>query len=152
MPDLVTHTAAAYFLSHRNRGQSRRALFLLGAILPDLLARPIYILFPNLFFYTVAIHTPVFMFIFTLLVCEFFPRHRRRVVFVSLSAGIIVHFMMDLFQRHLLTGYYWLFPFSWRSFEIPLFWPETPVRLIPLWGALVLITEAVIFLRKPSNR
>ncbi len=148
MPDLVTHTAAAYFLSRSRRFEQVRALFYLGALLPDLLARPIYILFPKLFFFTVAIHTPAFMIIVTLLFSEFFPGKSRSAAATWLFAGIMLHFMLDFFQRHLLTGYYWLFPFSWRSFELPLFWPETPVRFIPLWIALIAATEAALFLRK----
>ncbi len=148
MPDLVTHTAAAYFLSRSRRFEQFRALFYLGAVLPDLLARPIYILFPKLFFFTVAIHTPVFMIIFTLLFSEFFSRKNRASAAAFLFAGITLHFFMDFFQRHLWTVYYLLFPFSWRSFELPLFWPETPVRFIPVWIVLVAGTELALFVRK----
>jgi len=148
MPDLITHSAAAYFLSRSNRAAHYRTFFYIGAILPDVLARPVYILFPKLFFFTVAIHTPLFMLVFVLLFSEFFRAEARRPVILFTLAGVALHFFMDFFQRHVLTGYYWFFPFSWRSVEIPLFWPETPVRFIPLWIALLLGTELFFFWRR----
>jgi hypothetical protein len=151
MPDLVTHTAAAYFLSRNTKSARIRVFFYMGAVLPDILARPIYILWPDLFFYTVAIHTPAFMIVFILLFAEFFPQYLRKTVAVFTLAGVGLHFLMDLFQQHLLTGYYWLFPFSWNSFEIALFWPETPVRLIPLWTALILATEFVSYIYRRAS-
>ncbi len=148
MPDLITHSAAAYFLSRDKRMAHYRAFFYIGAILPDVLTRPVYILFPKLFFFTVAIHTPVFMLVAVLFFSEFFRAEIKRPVALFTLAGVALHFLMDVFQRHLLTGYYWFFPFSWRSVEIPLFWPETPVRFIPLWIALVLGTELMLYWRR----
>ena len=148
MPDLITHTAAAYFLSRPNGMARYRAFFYIGAVLPDVLARPVYILFPKLFFFTVAVHTPAFMLVFVLLFSEFFRAETRRSVVMLTLAGVALHFIMDFFQRHLLTGYYWFFPFSWRSIEVPLFWPETPVRFIPLWIALVAGAEMFLSWRR----
>ena len=151
MPDLITHSAAAFFLTRHKRAMRYRAFFYIGAILPDVLARPVYIVFPKLFFFPVAVHTPVFMLATVLLFSEFFrPEIKRPVVQFTLS-GVALHFLMDFFQRHLLTGYYWFFPFSWKSIEIPLFWPETPVRFIPLWIALVLGTELISIWRRRTG-
>ncbi|MBN1559266.1 hypothetical protein JW998_03405 [candidate division KSB1 bacterium] len=150
MPDLVTHTAAAYFLSRHRCFQRYRVLFYLGTILPDILARPIHIIFPQLYFYSVAIHTPIFMAIFTLFFSEFFRKDRWAVV-KFLGAGIVVHFALDLLQKHLAAGYYWFFPFSWKSFEIGLFWPEDFVSLIPLWCVLVLAAEILQRLKEHSS-
>ena len=144
MPDLVTHSAAAYFLSRHHSFDRYRVLFYLGTILPDILSRPIHIIFPQLYSYTIAIHTPLFMAIFTLFFCEFFQPELRHIVAKYLGAGIVLHFFLDMFQKHLSDGYYWFFPFSWKSFEIGMFWPETPVRLIPLWCVLVLSTEVLL--------
>ena len=148
MPDLVTHTAAAYLISRSNRFERFRVLFYVGTILPDILARPIYILWPKLFYYTIAIHTPVFMLVFTLLLVEFFPSTSRKSARLYLLAGIVLHFLLDLFQRHLLTGYYWFFPFSWASFELGLFWPEEPLQLLPLWLGMIFVVEFGIRLYK----
>ena len=151
MPDLVTHTAAAYFVARNKKMTRYRALFYLGVILPDVLARPMYILWPELFFYTIAIHTPVFMIVFVLLLSEFFPSSERRNVVGFVLAGVTLHFLMDLFQRHLLTGYYWFFPFSWIDFEVPLFWPETPLQLIPAWIAFAAASEMFMYFRRKRS-
>ena len=144
MPDLVTHTAAAYFLTRPRFFQRFRILFYLGTILPDILARPVHILFPELYLYSVAIHTPIFMFIVTLLFGELVHPSISKQAMLYLCAGIMLHFFLDLFQKHLTAGYYWFFPFSWTSFEVGLFWPEAPVRLIPMWLLLVLGIELVL--------
>jgi hypothetical protein len=152
MPDLVTHTAAAYFLVRSPRFQRFRVLFYLGTILPDLLARPLHILWPQLLFYTLAVHTPIFMLIFCLMLSEFFAQPLRRTVFAYLYAGVVLHFLLDALQRHLGDGYYWLFPFSWKSFEIGLFWPETSVTYIPLWLLLIVTVEGVLWARRKIHR
>lgn len=151
MPDLVTHAAAAYFLTRHGSFQRFRVFFYLGAILPDILARPIHILFPQLYLYTIAIHTPLFMILFALLFSEFFNRSIRLQVIKFLLFGLLSHFLLDLFQKHLGDGYYWFFPFSWTSFEIGLFWPELPVRLIPVWLFLVAVTEITMRLKRRST-
>ncbi len=148
MPDLVTHAAAAYFITRPSRFRDLRVLFYLGTILPDLLSRPLHILWPHLHLYTIAAHTPLFMLIFCLLLSELFPPSMRRAVFGYSFAGAALHFALDLFQRHLGDGYYWLFPFSWRSFELGWLWPETSIRFIPIWLALILILELFLQLGK----
>lgn len=152
MPDLVTHTAAAYFLARSPRFQRFRVLFYLGTILSDLLARPLYIIWPQFFFYTVAIHTPIFMMMFCLLLSEFFAPPLRRTVFAYLCTGVVLHFLLDVLQRHLGDGYYWFFPFSWKSFEIGLFWPETPIAYIPLWVLIMVAFESVLLFKKKIKR
>ncbi len=147
MPDLITHTAVAYFASRPRSCARYRAIFYLGTILPDLLSRPLYILKPELFVYAAAIHTPIFLTAFCLLLAELFNETIRRGTRISLLAGVGLHLFLDLLQRHVAAGYFWLFPFSWKSFEIGWFWPETPLSLAPLWISLVLATEAIIRLR-----
>jgi hypothetical protein len=151
MPDLVTHTAAAYFLVRSPGFQRFRVLFYLGTILPDLLARPLHILWPQLLFYTLAIHTPFFMLIFCLMLSEFFAQPLCRTIFTYLYAGVVLHFLLDALQRHLGDGYYWLFPFSWKSFEIGLFWPETLVTFIPLWLLLIITMEGILWIIRKTR-
>ncbi len=152
MPDLITHTAAAYFIIRSQRWQKYRTLFYLGAILPDILSRPFYILFPKLFKLTTAVHTPIFVVIFCLLLSQLFEQSLRKAVFWALSIGSSLHFSMDLCQRHLIGGYFWLFPFSWRTFEFGLFWPEDTVRLIPVWLGLILASEGILWWKNKRNQ
>ncbi|RPH89499.1 MAG: hypothetical protein EHM72_03205 [Calditrichaeota bacterium] len=150
MPDLITHSIAAYWLLRLPRFARFRVIFYLGTILPDILARPIHILWPQLSLYSVAIHTPVFMVVCALLAAEFFAPALRTTIRTFLLLGIGLHFFLDFFQIHLGDGYYWFFPFSWKSFEIGLFWPETSIRLLPLW--LILIAGFELTLRLIKSR
>ncbi len=150
MPDLITHGAFAYAATRSPRFDRFRVIFYLGTILPDLITRPFYIINPHLYPYTVAVHTPIFMILFCLLVAEFFIEPLRKPVRLYLLAGVFLHFFLDFFQRHIETGYLWLFPFSWKTFEIGLFWPETPLMLTPLWLALIAVYEAIRLLRKKA--
>ena len=148
MPDLLTHYTAAYFLTPKRLFPRHRVLVYLGTILPDVITRPIYILMPSLERYTVAIHTPVFMLIFCLLLSEFFQSPKSAKVRAFLLFGVGLHFFLDFFQRHFIGGYYWLFPFSWDYFEIGLFWPETPLLLSPLWLLMIAVSEGWLYLQK----
>ncbi len=148
MPDLLTHFTAAYLITRPWLVERFRAIFYLGTVLPDLVSRPLYILFPKLAIYTVACHTPIFVLFFCLLLAELFvPQIRRQVLFFLLT-GATLHFLLDALQKHLFGGYYWFFPFSWQSGEIGLFWPEDPLRFIPLWLLLIVVTELAIAVGK----
>lgn len=149
MPDLITHSAFSYLVSRSNRFDRFRILFYIGTVLPDVLSRPIYIINPFWYPYSTAVHTPVFLTLFCLLAAEFFAADLRRSVRLYLLAGVYVHFLLDFFQRHIETGYLWLFPFSWSTFEIGLFWPETPLMLTPLWLLGVALAEMIHYLRAP---
>ncbi|NOY58612.1 MAG: hypothetical protein GXO75_06730 [Calditrichaeota bacterium] len=148
MPDLITHTAAAYFIMRPGKFARFRVAFYVGTILPDILSRPFYILKPELYRYTIAIHTPVFIVLFCFLFAEFFNREIRKDVRNFLLLGAALHFFLDLFQRHLLTGYLWFFPFSYKSFEIGLYWPETPLYFIPLWVGIIFVIEGMRYFRQ----
>lgn len=151
MPDLVTHTAAVYLVGRPFLEKDKRVLLYLGAILPDLLVRPFYILFPRLYFYTLAVHTPVFMAVFLALAIEFFKPGMRKKALEFLALGIFSHFILDLLQKHISSGYFWFFPFSWHSFEIGLFWPHQTLPFIPVWLFSVLIIELIIQMRRRKN-
>jgi len=147
MADLMTHFALAYGLVRFSRFVRFRVIFYLGTILPDLLSRPFYILRPELYPYTVAVHTPLFMLVTCFAVAEFFQQEIRPQVRHFLLAGAGLHFLVDLFQRHLVNGYLWFYPFSWDSFEISWYWPHEPLRFIPLWIALICAVELFMWIR-----
>lgn len=133
MPDLVTHVVAGYGLQ-RAVWPRLSAWFLVGAVLPDILTRPFTILWPGSFWWTMPLHTPMGL----LLVCAAIALLTRRTgsVFGNLGAGALLHLFLDLFQVHLAGSYYLLFPFSWRSVEVDLIWPETTLYLLPAWIAI----------------
>ncbi|MBN2357032.1 hypothetical protein JXO59_13025 [candidate division KSB1 bacterium] len=148
MPELVTHAFSAYFLGYHRWFRPVRWIFYFAVLLPDLLSRPLYILRPQWVGYTVAVHTPIFAFGVCLLLAELFAASIRNRVRWALLSGCALHFLLDLFQRHLESGYIWLFPFSWESFEIGLFWPEAPLRLVPIWIGLMILFELIWWQRQ----
>lgn len=143
MPDLVTHTAIAYLLSNHDRFFRYRAFFYLGTILPDIITRPFYILKPELYGYTTGLHTPIFIFFLILLFSELFRKEFSRYVRIYMLSGALLHFVLDAFQRHLVGGYFWIFPFSFKSYNWGLFWPDTAVQIFPFWIALIAIIEVI---------
>ncbi len=151
MADLLTHFALGYATSRHRSFADMRAIYYLGIILPDVITRPIYILFPGLFNYTIAMHTPVFLVILCLFLAEFFQPQIRSLVFKYLFAGVIVHLLLDSIQRHFIGGYYWLFPFSWKTYEWGLYWADAPLRWIPLWVILIAGYELFIRLHRHNN-
>jgi hypothetical protein len=148
MPDLVTHFAAAYFLKVPNRWSRFRVPFYLGALLPDLLARPLSIIFPTISYVADSLHTPVVSVIVCLLIAQFFEREIRSGVRINLLLGIFLHFALDLLQKHITASYYWFFPVSWKSFELGLFWPEDSLKVVPVLVILLIIVETLIQVQK----
>jgi hypothetical protein len=151
MPDLLTHVIVAQACRKGVQSGSLTAWFLLGTVLPDILTRPFNILFPSLFWFFMPLHTPTGLFFVCLSVSQFCPALRRRSAFYNLLGGATLHLLLDLFQKHIAGSYYLFFPFSWRSFEIGLLWPEESLYLLPLWigGGLFLGVRALLRWRQP---
>jgi len=132
MPDLITHVAGAY-LAKRSLGIAGKAsLFYLGAILPDLLSRPVHIVWPALFPSTQPLHSPIGVFLSCWLIALFFREDQRRTVFWLLGGGSLVHFLFDMLQKHLVGGYAWFYPFSFHFYSFGFIRPEDPLYFLPL--------------------
>lgn len=144
MPDLITHSLVSRLLLC-GRLKKYLLFFLIGTILPDVLSR-----IPNFFirscyrcsWFITVLHSPVIVILFILILVLLFPKNRLG-IFLSLTFGMFFHFCLDLFQRHLGGGYYWFFPFSFRFWELGLFWPETSLEFIPYLVLATLIVYGV---------
>ena len=152
MPDLITHTAGAYLLKKGCRITGFIVLLYLGAMLPDLVSRPLHIFWPRTIWAAQALHSPVGVFLVCWLVSLFFRVDQRKSVFGLLFAGSVLHGLMDVLQKHLIGGYMWFFPFSTRSFPGGLFWPDTSVRLLPYTILLVAIVFVISCWKKSRNK
>jgi len=151
MPDLVTHFTVAYCFTRPARWARFRVIFYLGTILPDLITRPLYILFPSTAYYVYSLHSPIMIVIVSLLISQIFERNIRRHVLLFLLLGTALHFVLDLLQKQVLDAYYWLFPFSWKTCNLGLFWPEDALTLLPVWVCLIIIVESTIQFRNRSS-
>jgi hypothetical protein len=131
MPDLVTHLCSAQ-LARRGLFGRFFPLFALGAILPDILSRPAHILFPATYGFVHPFHSPVVCILYCAFIALLFVPALRRASFTCLLAGVALHLALDAFQKQLGPEYLWLFPFSWRSGCIGLFWPEQALFFLPV--------------------
>ena len=152
MPDLITHVAFTHLVKRpfELRGNDNnifpfRVLLYLGTIIPDILTRPWYIIFPATKSWTACLHTPFCALIFCGLLTLFFDTVIQKRVFLNLSAGVLLHFLLDFFQSHIIGTNYWLFPFSWKHVGYGLFSPGDIIPLIPLWLVIILIVEITIY-------
>ena len=161
MPELVTHTLAATFIRHSSRRQFPMLLF--GAVLPDLLNRGVgtllgWILKPELLapedipisWYLTHFHTPIGLVVTIYGITLLFEESLRRSVFCWMGTGVVLHFALDGLQRTLPegVGYFWLFPFTWYSETLGVFWPEDSLYGIPGFIALLLLWEWRLWRRK----
>ena len=128
MPDLATHVLSGFFVI---RPRSYRELFFIGLVLPDVLGRFPMLFYKNSYWAIAPGHTPVGVLLASYLVSFLFEPALRRTVFKNLLLGASVHLFLDLLQRHVSPAYYWFFPFSWKTFEIPLFWPDQSIYAVP---------------------
>lgn len=151
MPDLLTHSAAAHLAARRWFPRPAAILFVVGTMLPDVLSRPFYILFPILHWWVMPLHTPVGMAIVCWIITGWFKPEDRKTVFIALFAGAIFHFLLDAPQQHIAAGYFWLFPFSWTTYEWGLWWSEDTVQIVPWVILLVAIVEIILYRRKAKR-
>jgi len=141
MPDLVTHLSIAYLLKRWTTVLEYSAVFYLGTILPDILTRSFYILFPNTYWVVLPLHAPIPLFFVCCLITYLFDEKLRKGVLMSLASGVFLHLVLDFFQKHIEPEFLLLFPFSWKAFELGLFWAEDSLYTIPFWIFLILIVE-----------
>jgi hypothetical protein len=158
MPDLITHAAIAHLarrpFEFRNPSANPvplRILFYIGVMLPDLMSRPWYILFPALHDWVIAFHTPFGMLVACAFASLLFERRLRKRAFGWLFLGTILHFITDCLQKQVTGNNFWLFPLSWKNFGVGLFWAGEAIPFVPVWIALVLLME-FFFHWKKSNR
>lgn len=148
MPDLITHVCSAQLL----RCVSRIGLFpvfALGVILPDLISRPCHIIFPRTYWYVAPFHSPLVCVLYCALISLIFVPGIRRACFFSLSAGVGLHLLLDSFQKQMGPMYYWLFPLSWKSGSLGLFWPEEALFFLPV--TIAITAGITLFMRWGSR-
>jgi hypothetical protein len=60
--------------------------------------------------------------------------------------------LLDTPQKHIAAGYFWLFPFSWTTYEWGWWWSEDSVRIVPWVILLVAIMEILIYFQTQKRR
>lgn len=148
MPDLLTHAAVAHLAGRRWFPHPAAILFTVGTMLPDVLSRPFYIMFPVLHWWVMPLHTPVGIALVCWMATGLFKNVDRKTVFMALFAGAVFHFLLDAPQQHVAAGYFWLFPFSWSTYEWGLWWSEDSVPYVPFIVLIVAFVEIFLYLHQ----
>ena len=149
MPDLVSHALGGYvFKKATGERLPLLSLVLLGAILPDLVDKPLTLFFPTYQYYIIASHSLPVLICICAILSIFLTRPAPKLVFFSLLVGCISHLALDALQYNLQGIYYpYLAPFSYVQLGFPLFLSENFLAFIGLFGSLVL---AILILEKIS--
>jgi len=149
MPDLLTHSLSVYLFRYKLKKFT--SIILVGAVLPDVFARIPGVLLPHraiINWAQTALHTPSAVLIICYLLSLFFSQPLRKNVFSLLVLGSLCHLFLDLLQKTLTVGYFWLFPFSFKSFSLPFIWPnDTTILTLPL-----LVVNLIVYVRYIRNR
>ena len=159
MPALITHMAVShivrrpYELAQKDKNlMPFRSLFYLGTILPDILTRPFYIIFPATFDWTYPFHTLLGMGLTILLISQFFDASIRKRVFLNLTGGMGLHFLADALQVQIHGNNFWLFPFSWKNFSYGIATASQMITYIPYWIVAIILFEVVIYWIQKSRQ
>lgn len=149
MPDWISHILFAIILIEIF-SIKRKSLVILGALLPDMIIKfellslilPIDKYFINSFL--LPFHTPIGMFLFTILLVPFFNFDHYK-TYLSLFIGWSSHLMLDTTNKHMIIGENQLFfPFSWKNFEFSLFWPNQYYYIILI---LIFVLIAILLIK-----
>jgi len=135
MPDLITHLCITQ-IARRLFRLTSFPLLALGAIMPDILSRPFHILIPAAYWFVAPMHSPLVCLCYCSAISLLFARGIRRACFVSLCTGVALHLALDSLQDQVAPMYFWLFPFSWKSWWGGLFWSEQALFFLPVSLAL----------------
>lgn len=152
MPDLITHMAVSHIVRRpyelARKGKTVfpfRSLFYLGTILPDILTRPLYIVFPATFNWTYPFHTLLGMGLIILIISQLFNSGIQKRVFINLTGGTVLHFIVDALQVQMHGNNFWLFPFSWKNFNYGITTAGKMIEYIPFWILAIIILEGGIY-------
>ena len=74
MPDLISHIGFGYLVGARYKSRGWMALFLMATILPDVVTRTVYIVFPSMYWFIKPLHTPLGIFLLALLLSGIFEK------------------------------------------------------------------------------
>lgn len=149
MPDLLTHLLFALILGEIFNIK-KRSLVVLGALLPDLIAKLDLILFYlgiNDIFSFASFHTPFMVFLVTILISRLFQYPQRHILF-PISLGFLSHFALDLTMKHYAAyGVRLLFPLTMYNYSFQLFWPDQSIYLLAFG---ILVYSVILSVKKYS--
>ena len=153
MPDLFAHFMSGYLPTRYSKTRRYDALFIFGAMLPDIVTRIPEILFYRFFHFPVydfleALHTPISLIIICYLLSFLFEEIERWKSFLFLFLGSLLHITLDLMQEQFFHATYMpLFPLSFDTFQWKLFDYNDSMRIFPILLIVWLSLRIILLLR-----
>lgn len=149
MPDWLSHLFIGLIICSLFNLKPK-SLVLLGSLLPDFLFKittiGFFIKIPTSFIYWffAPMHTPIGSFLMALAITPLFRfKYKKTLLFISI--GLVTHFAADSLVKFFLkcSQLILLFPFSWKSFSLPLIWADQYYMIlfasIFIYGLIILI-------------
>lgn len=131
MPDWMSHLLIGLIVAELF-GIRKKSLVLLGALMPDLIAKFFLLFFYLGFWNNIGLdsfHTPIMCFLLAILISPLFMYDKIRTIFL-VSIGLITHFLSDLIIRHFESGIRLFFPFYMRFYRLDVIWPEQSIYVL----------------------
>lgn len=151
MPDVLSHVLSAQLFRETVVKRATAAGLFVGVVFPDLLHTPPMNalgqldragLIPDPVFSLVGpSHSAFFLALWAALIALMIEASRRRVMFLSVYSGMLLHLFLDLFQRKPDTGYLTFYPFSPKPVCFHVVWGDYWIWwLVGLVCALTLLS------------
>lgn len=143
MPEWMTHIIIGYLIAEGLR-VDKKSLVLLGALIPDLITK-----FIMVFRYFIPLPTLSPLIVFhipigsLLLAVAISPLFREKNATYLLSVGVLSHLLLDTTLK--FSGVMYLWPLSWKSYALNIFWTESAY---PLMISLILLSVYLIAVRR----
>jgi hypothetical protein len=138
MPDLFTHLVAARVPGAFVRDRRLQALLVIGTFLPDFASKGFFWVLDAGEDFAHGTHSILGVVLVSYLAALFIEESIRRPGFFLLTAGGLIHILVDLIKCYLGNGAVaLLLPFSAKSYEFGLVYPENVVLLLPLDAAIL---------------
>ena len=146
MPDLFTHLVSARVPGVFVRDRRIQALLVIGTFMPDIAFKGLFWVFQARQSFAISSHSLLGVVLISYLLCLFVEEAIRRPGFVALTAGGLIHLVVDLMKDNGGGGTVLFFlPFSTASTELGWIEPESAVILIPIDAAIL---AAALFLER----
>ncbi|MBS3122416.1 metal-dependent hydrolase [Candidatus Woesearchaeota archaeon] len=154
MPDLITHVLIGLIICELFNIR-RKSLVILGSVLPDLVLKisllSFFIDFPmkEIKWLLIPFHTPVGLILLTIIIILFF-RGEYILNFLLISLGWALHLAADLTNKEVfINQMLLLYPISWKSYELNIFWSNQYWYLMIISLAIYLL---IIFIKRILRR
>jgi hypothetical protein len=151
VPDLFAHFASSYLISREAHLRQYTSVFVLGAVLPDILTRIPEIILDRflgipIFHFVVIFHAPFCLLLVSFVISLMLEFRTRLMAFFFILLGSYLHVVLDLMQKQFGQGVYMpYFPFSFETLQWGLFHFNASIALFPI--LLVSVVIAWIFTR-----